>query len=72
MEEISVIAAGPVFNFILAFFGAMIIISIIGYDPQVLQVTEGSPEAEAGLREGDLVTEFDGENIYLGRDLDTN
>lgn len=71
-RRISVIAAGPVFNFILAFFGAMIIISIIGYDPpQVLQVTEGSPEAEAGLREGDLITEFDGENIYLGRDLDT-
>lgn len=71
-RRISVIAAGPVFNFILAFFGAMIIISIIGYDPpQVLQVAEGSPEAEAGLQEGDLITEFDGENIYLGRDLDT-
>lgn len=71
-RRISVIAAGPVFNFILAFFGAMIIISIIGYDPpQVLQVAEGSPEDEAGLQEGDLITEFDGENIYLGRDLDT-
>lgn len=71
-RRISVIAAGPVFNFILAFFGAMIIISIIGYDPpQVLQVAEGSPEAEAGLQKGDLITEFDGENIYLGRDLDT-
>lgn len=71
-RRISVIAAGPVFNFILAFFGAMIIISIIGYDPpQVLHVAEGSPEAETGLQEGDLITEFDGENIYLGRDLDT-
>lgn len=71
-RRISVIAAGPVFNFILAFFGAMIIISIIGYDPpQVLQVAEGSPEAEAGLQKGDLITEFNGENIYLGRDLDT-
>lgn len=71
-RRISVIAAGPVFNFILAFFGAMIIISIIGYDPpQVLQVAESSPEAEAGLQKGDLITEFDGENIYLGRDLDT-
>ena len=71
-RRISVIAAGPLFNFILAFFGAMIIISIIGYDPpQVLQVTEGSPEAEAGLQPGDIITEFDGRNIYLGRDLYT-
>ena len=45
-RRMSVIAAGPIFNFILAFFGAMIIISIIGYDPpQVLEVAEGSSEA---------------------------
>ena len=71
-RRISVIAAGPVFNFILAFFGAMIIISIIGYDPpQVLQVTEGSPAAEAGLQEGDVITEFQGRHISIGRDLDS-
>lgn len=69
-RRISVIAAGPIFNFILAFFGAMIIIAIIGYDPpEVLEVKEGSPEAEAGLMAGDLITEFDGQSISLGRDL---
>ena len=71
-RRISVIVAGPLFNFVLAFFGAMIIISIIGYDPpEVLQVTEGSPEERAGLQAGDVITEFNGKNIYLGRDLDT-
>lgn len=71
-RRISVIVAGPLFNYVLAFFGAMIIISIIGYDPpEVLQVAEGSPEERAGLQAGDVITEFNGKNIYLGRDLDT-
>lgn len=71
-RRISVIVAGSLFNFVLAFFGAMIIISIIGYDPpEVLQVAEGSPEERAGLQAGDVITEFNGKNIYLGRDLDT-
>lgn len=69
-RRFSVIAAGPIFNFILAFFGAMIIIGILGYDPpEVVQVQEGSPEEAAGLQAGDLITEFDGKKIYLGRDL---
>ena len=70
--RMSVIAAGPIFNFILAFFGAMIIISVIGYDPpQVLEVAEGSPEAKAGLQAGDVITEFDGKSIHLARELYT-
>ena len=69
-RRFSVIAAGPIFNFILAFFGAMIIIGIIGYDPPVVtQVKEGTPEEAAGLKEGDLITSFDGKKIYLARDL---
>lgn len=70
LRRMSVIAAGPIFNFILAFFGAMVIIGIIGYDPpEVTVVAEGSPEAEAGLKAGDVITEFDGNSINLGRDL---
>lgn len=50
----------------------MIITSVVGYDPaKVLQVTEGSPAAEAGLREGDVITEFQGRHISIGRDLDS-
>ena len=70
--RISVVAAGPIFNFILAFVFAMTITSVVGYDPaKVLQVTEGSPAAEAGLREGDVITEFQGRHISIGRDLDS-
>lgn len=70
--RISVVAAGSIFNFILAFVFAMIITSVAGYDPaRVLQVEENSPAAKAGLQEGDIITEFQGRNIVLGRDLDS-
>jgi regulator of sigma E protease len=70
--RISVVAAGPIFNFILAFVFAMIITSVVGYDPaRVLQVTEGSPAAQAGLKEGDIIKEFQGRHISIGRDLDS-
>ena len=69
-RRIAVIAAGPLFNFILAFFGALVIISIVGYDPpRILQVEEDSASWEAGLREGDILTEFDGHTIDFGRDM---
>ncbi len=69
-RRISVVAAGPIFNFILAFFGAMIIVAFMGYDPAtVVRVTEGSPEEQAGLMAGDLITEFDGKKIHMGREL---
>ncbi len=69
-RRISVVAAGPIFNFVLAFLGAMIIVSFMGYDPAtVVRVNEGSPEEQAGLQVGDLITEFDGKKIHMGREL---
>lgn len=71
-SRISIVAAGPIFNFILAFFLALIIVASIGYVPaEVLSVTEGSPAEEAGMQEGDLITEFDGYKIDIGTDLNT-
>ena len=68
--RISVIAAGPVFNFILAFVLSLFIIGSIGYDkPVILQVSDGYPAAEAGLKEGDVITEYQGYHIDLGKDL---
>ena len=68
--RISVVAAGPVFNFILAFVFALIITSVMGYDPpKVLSVEENSPAEEAGLQVGDIITSFQGKHISIGRDI---
>lgn len=48
----------------------MIITSVVGYDPaSVTAVQEGSAAEAAGLREGDVITEFNGKHISIGRDL---
>ncbi len=68
--RIATVAAGPVFNFILAFVLAVIIVSLVGYDPaKVTQVESGSTVAEAGLKEGDIIKEYQGYHIDLARDL---
>lgn len=68
--RISVVAAGPIFNFIFAFLAAAIIIGVMGYDPaEIYYVEEGSPAYEAGLREGDLITNFQGEHVDIARDV---
>jgi regulator of sigma E protease len=68
--RISVIAAGPIFNFILAFFLAVIVIGVAGYDPStVVSVDEGMPMQEAGIQKGDVITNIDGTTIDIGREL---
>ena len=66
----SVVAAGPIFNFILAFVLAVIIVGFVGYDPaEVLEVDKNSAAAEAGLQNGDIITEYDGYHVDLAKDL---
>ena len=68
--RIAVVAAGPVFNFLLAFVLSVIIVGCIGYDPAtVLEVTEGSSAEKAGLEAGDVITQYQGYHIDLGKDL---
>lgn len=68
--RISAILAGPIFNFILAFFMAIIMVSLMGYDPaRVTSVKENSPASEAGLMPGDIITEYNGENVVFARDI---
>ncbi len=67
--RISVIAAGPIFNFILAFVMAVIITANIGYDPCVIaKVDEGSVAYAAGLRAGDEIISINGDRVHFGRD----
>ncbi len=68
--RISVIAAGPIFNFILAFILALFIVGKIGYDlPIVSEVMEGYPAQEAGMQAGDKIIKINNEKINLYREV---
>ena len=68
--RMSVIAAGPIFNFLLAFIMALFIVGNLGYDvPVLLNVTEGMPAADAGLQAGDRIVKMNGTRIHLYREV---
>lgn len=68
--RMSIVLAGPIFNFILAFVLAIIVIGTVGYDkPVVTNVGEGSSAMEAGLKEGDIITEYNGTDITISRQI---
>jgi len=64
--RIATVFAGPLFNIILAYLLSLIIVSFSGVvTPTINGITEGYPAMEAGLQAGDVITEMNGENIYL-------
>lgn len=68
--RISVIAAGPIFNFILAFLLSLFIIGSIGYDaPVISYVGEGTPAAEAGIQVGDRILKMNNQKIHVAREI---
>lgn len=71
-QRIATVAAGPIFNFILAYFLAMFIVGFAGYDSNKITetaLTEGYPMQEAGLMPGDYIVKYDGSNIHSIREL---
>ncbi len=67
--RISTVAAGPVFNFLLAFLFSIIVAGYAGADIPVLGgVLEGSAAQAAGMQAGDRIIGFDG-RIYLAREV---
>lgn len=69
--RISVILAGPIFNFILAFILALIVIGAVGIDfPTVNLVNDSSPIDKAGIKEGDTITKINGSSVGVGREID--
>lgn len=68
--RISVIAAGPIFNFIMAFVLAVILTAMVGYDkPVISSVEEGYSAAEAGIQEGDTIVRMGGKKINIFREI---
>ena len=68
--RISVIAAGPVFNFILAFIASIVLIMMVGYDaPVAASVEQGYPAAAAGIRAGDKIVKIGDKKIHIFREV---
>ena len=68
--RISVVAAGPIFNFIMAFVFAFILVCNTGYDiPEIVEVSEGYAAEEAGMQAGDVILEMNGKNIHFYREV---
>lgn len=68
--RISVIAAGPIFNMILAFLFAFVIVSVQGHDyPVISEVMDNFPAAETGLEPGDQITTINKQKISSSRDI---
>ena len=69
-RRFSVIAAGPIFNFIQAFLFSFVILSWAGIDLPVLAGTsEGMPAQTAGLQEGDVITKIGGRSVHIWNDI---
>lgn len=68
--RISTVVAGPLFNFLLAFIIALIMVNmIIIQGPVASQVIEGSGAEAAGLRDGDVIVSLNGERMCLFQDI---
>lgn len=68
--RISVIAAGPVFNLILAWIMSVIIILFVGYQPTTISgVSEGYSAEEQGMQAGDEIREINGRRVYIWNDI---
>lgn len=70
--RISTVVAGPLFNFILAFIVALVLVNLIVIqEPVITEVTEGGAAMEAGLLPGDRIVSLNGGKVYLYQELST-
>ncbi len=68
--RMAVIAAGPIFNFLLAFVLSVLVIGSIGYDkPQIRGIVEGYSADEAGMQAGDVIKKMNGKTIHFYREV---
>ena len=63
-QRAAIVAAGPFFNFILAYVLSVILIGAIGYD-----VMEGSSAEEEGLAAGDTILALDGYRVHFYQEI---
>lgn len=70
--RISVVAAGPIFNFIMAFIFSVVLIACVGVDKPVLtDVIDGYAAQEAGLQAGDMIVGMGDKDIHFYSEIST-
>ncbi|HFD91821.1 MAG TPA: RIP metalloprotease RseP [Gammaproteobacteria bacterium] len=64
-SRFAIVAAGPLFNFLLAFilYWLMFVIGIPGVKPIIGEVEPGSIAAQGGFRHGDTILRIDGKEV---------
>ena len=68
--RISVIAAGPVFNLLLAWIFCVILIGATGYQStEITDVLDGYSAQEQGMQPGDVIREINGRNVHIWDDV---
>lgn len=68
--RMAIVFAGPFFNFLLAFLLSVILIASVGYNKAAItEVEPNCPMAEAGLQEGDIITEINGTDIVISGEI---
>lgn len=68
--RISTVLAGPVFNFILGFIIAFIMVNLIVIrDPVATEIVDGGAAQEAGLQPGDRILSLNGSKIHLYEEI---
>lgn len=72
-KRILIVAAGPVFNLLLAvliFFGFLFFMGIEDIRPIVNKIDQNSPASMAGIQEGDHIVQIDGKPIESWYDIE--
>ena len=72
LPRMIIVAAGPVFNFILAiliFFVLFAFLGLMYLKPEIGEVRAGSPAAEAGIEQGDQIRYVNGNPVETWSDM---
>lgn len=69
LQRLSIIAAGPIMNFIFAIFIFSVIATKGFAIPKISELIPGNPAEQVGLKAGDEIVKIDGEKVYAWDDL---
>lgn len=69
-QRFSIVFAGPLFNFILAWLLSLVILGAAGIDyPTIYQIQPSSPAALAGIEGGDTIVKLNNKRIHFYREI---